>query len=515
MSVLPRSLAIFALCIPLAILLGVMLATPLDSTTMLFVGAAFLVLLSPVLLTHHHQVLVFSWNAFITVVFLPGQPYLWLLMVAVSLFFSVLTRTLNREKIKFLWVPSMTIPTIAIILVVLITAQLTGGIGSRALGSDVFGGKRYFYVLGALAGFFALTAKRVPVEKRQLFAGIFLLPAVTAFFSNFAYWLGPSFYWLFLVFPTEWVLQQAVGEQSLAGITRVGGLAPASMAVCGYILMRYGLKSLLDFSRPGALLIFIASAVAGLFSGFRSHIALLALILGFQFMAEGLYRTRYFAILLLSCALLFGVALPFSDQLPLAAQRALTILPLKLDPVARTDAQHSLDWRLDMWRVVANEIPTYFWLGKGYAINPTDLYLAEESFKRGISTHFDPAIISGDYHSGPFSILITFGIFGALAFLWFMAAAIRVLWRNYRYSEPEILNINRFFFAFFLARFVYYLVIFGALHVDLPTFIGIVGLSIALNGGIRSRSDLNVQQAPAAKPFPKGKLRALPEPVPA
>ena len=514
MSVLPRSFIIFALCVPLALLLGVMLATPLNSSTMLFVGMAFLLLLTPFLLTNHHVVLILSWNAYINVFFLPGQPYLWLLMTAVSLFFSVLTRTLNREKIKFLWLPSVAIPMVVMGIVVLVTAQLTGGIGARALGSDVFGGRRYFYVLGALAGFFAITAKAIPLEKRQFVAAGFFLLAVSAIVSNIAYMLGPQFYWMFLLFPAEWVMGQVFGEQTLQAISRLSGLAPTTLAICAYLLLRHGIKGILDFSRPHRFIIFFISVGAGLFSGFRSHLLLVFLLVAIQFFVEGLYRTKYLPILALTSTLLLSAVLPFSEHLPLAAQRALTILPVEVDPVAKIDAQNSLDWRFDMWRVLIGEIPRYFWLGKGYAINPTDLYLTEESVKRGIYTAFDPAMISGDYHSGPFSLGITFGIFGVLTFLWILGAGLRVLWRNLKYGDPQILNINQFLLTFFLARFVYFVGIFGSFHVDLATFTGVIGLSIAINGGMRSRRDLMPVEIPAEQKPVRRRFREELEPVP-
>ena len=34
-----------------------------------------------------------------------------------------------------------------------------------------------------------------------------------------------------------------------------------------------------------------------------------------------------------------------------------------------------------MWKVVAPQIPEYFFWGKGYNIDPTDLYLAEQAIR--------------------------------------------------------------------------------------------------------------------------------------
>src|SRR5689334_1425739 len=102
MQQLPKSVFIFVFCVPLAILLGFMLATPLDRTALVVVLGVFLLLLTPILLTTHHIFLILMWNAYIDVYFLPGQPYMWMLATLVSGFLSILTRTLNRGKIPLI-----------------------------------------------------------------------------------------------------------------------------------------------------------------------------------------------------------------------------------------------------------------------------------------------------------------------------------------------------------------------------------------------------------------------------
>jgi hypothetical protein len=73
MQSLPKSILIFVFCVPLAIVLGVILATPLDRTTLFIVAGCFLMLLSPLLITSHHTVLLLSWNAYVNAFFLAGQ----------------------------------------------------------------------------------------------------------------------------------------------------------------------------------------------------------------------------------------------------------------------------------------------------------------------------------------------------------------------------------------------------------------------------------------------------------
>ena len=149
-----------------------------------------------------------------------------------------------------------------------------------------------------------------------------------------------------------------------------------------------------------------------------------------------------------------------------------------------------------MWEVLKPEIPRYFWVGKGFTANATDYYLTQEMVRRGMVKDYEVTILAGDYHNGPLSILIPFGIWGVLAFLWFTVASLQVLYRNYRNGDPQLQRINTFLFSYFLAKLAFFITIFGAIHLDMLTFVSIVGLSISLNGGVRSRKTITETTAP-------------------
>jgi hypothetical protein len=92
-----------------------------------------------------------------------------------------------------------------------------------------------------------------------------------------------------------------------------------------------------------------------------------------------------------------------------------------------------------------------------------------------------------DYHNGPLSLLIPFGIYGAVAFTWFLIAGLRVLYRNFKYGAPEFRNINALLLATFAARVVVFYLVFGSLYSDLAGFLGWLGLGVAINGPDPSR----------------------------
>lgn len=484
MQSLPKSLFLVVFCVPLAIVLGVLLATPLDQTTLIVVLGGFLLLLTPFLLTSHHTLLILSWNAFVNAYFIPGKPFLWMLTTAISLFFIVLTKTLNRGKMKLLFVPSIAWPLLVLALVTFVTAQFTGGVGINAFGSEVFGGKRYIYQWAAIAGFFALSAIPVDPGKRQFLAVGFFLSSITAVVSNVAYMLGEQFYFLFLLFPVELAIAQVTAENLLGGISRIGGLAPASFAATSCLLLRYGIRGTFNVRYPWRGLSFFVLTCAGLFSGFRTAIVLVCLLLAVQFVAEGLHRTKFLLIGGLATVLILLAILPFANRLPVSVQRCLTILPLDLDATAVENARGSTDWRLEIWRAVIPDIPKYLLLGKGYALDPKDLYFSQTHVSRRVDAGYEGAVVTGDYHNGPLSLIIPFGIWGVLVFAWFLIAAFRVLWRNYKFGDPDITNINRFILVAFTVQLIFFLGVFGAFYLDLAKFVGMVGLSIAINHGV-------------------------------
>lgn len=505
MQSLPKSLFIFVFCVPLALVFGVMLATPLDRTTMMVVLSGFLLLLTPFFLTGHHTLLVLSWNAYVNAFFLPGKPYIWMLTTMISLFFIALTVTLNRSKIKILWVPSIVWPLLAIGFVTFVTSQLTGGVGAQSLGSEVFGGKRYIFIWTAIVGFFALSALPVAPEKRQFLAGAFFLSSVTAALSNVAFMLGEQFYFMFLLFPVEWAITQAVSEYSIGGFTRVGGLAPASVALVSFMLIRYGIRGTFSIRYPWRALILIGAIVAGLFSGFRATFLLALMLFGIQFFAEGLHKTKFLPLFTVSLGLIAVLILPFANRLPLPVQRCLTLLPLDLDRAAIEAARGSTDWRVEMWRSVIPDIPMYLWLGKGYALDPKDVYFSQAHVSLRIIAPYEASMVAGDYHNGPLTLIIPFGVWGVFAFGWFCFAALRVLWRNYRYGDPDMENINTFMLVCFVANLVFFLFVFGAFYLDLVKFVGIVGMSICLNNGVAN---------PATAPALARARKTEPEPEP-
>lgn len=496
---IPKAVVIYGVSLPLAVVLGYLLAQPMSLKSIAVVGGVLGVLLLPLLVQWHHALLVIGWNAAITPFFLPGQPDLWMLMTAASLPLTLLARTLDRNR-RLDFPPSLAIPLLLLAAVTLATAFATGGLGFRSLGGTTYGGRRYLTILLAIAGFFALAWGRLPKEHRRWYAGLFFLSAGTALVSDLAYLLGPQFYFLFNLFSVGEASTQIYSDMSQQpdAIARFGGVAGAASAGLFFMLLWWGIRGLMDFTRPWRAALFLGVFGLGLMGGFRSLVVIMGLVFIFQFFLEGLHRTRFLFWLLAVVVGLGLLLLPVMDRLPLAAQRTLSIIPgAPVSQAVKDDARISSDWRVEMWQVLLPEVPHYLWQGKGYAMNPTDFYLAQAAAARGIMKDYEPYLISGEYHSGILTLIIPLGVWGLLAFLAFLAAGTRALYLNRRYGDAELRMVNTFLLAFFLAKIVYYVVIYGSFYAELRVFTGVLGFSLCLNHGICRPPVRNTSPAPA------------------
>ena len=288
-----------------------------------------------------------------------------------------------------------------------------------------------------------------------------------------------------------------------------------SLAIFSFMLARYGLRGIFLSRKPWRWMILILAIAYGMLGGFRGMILTIALIFVIQFFLEGLHRTRLLAVFL-SAGMIGALALiPLAPHLPFTFQRALSFLPYKVSTAAELNAQATLQWRLDMWSALLPQIPKYLLLGKGYNINPLD-YEFVMGPQAAIQSKFaqnDAMALAEDFHNGPISILLPFGLWGAIVFLWFVIAAFRVLYRNYRYGDPALKTINSFLLAAFATHFIMFLFVGGDFSSDMMQFCGWLGLSVAFNGGVAHR--VRVVQAVPQPERPRGFVPTTASPAPA
>jgi hypothetical protein len=477
---IPKAHIIMALCLPLAVLLGYCLAEPLDSGSLAILVFVIVVLSVPLMIRWHHAVLVLSWQSFITPIFFPGHAPLWLVISAVSLLIAILNRATN-PKATFHIEPSVTWAILILTAVVVITGYFTGGFGLRSFGAAHQGGSKYFLFIGAVIGYFAISSQPIPPQKAGLYMALFFLSTVTALVSNLVYLAGPGFYFLYAIFPPGFAQEQASASLAESGMARIGALSWTGPAVFLWLLARFGIRGLFDVGRPWRLALFAITVAAGVCGGFRWVLVMFVLTFVILFFLEELHRTRYLALFLGSFALMAVLLVPFVNKLPLAAQRTLSFLPLNIDQVSRDSAIASSEWRIQMWKAALPEIPKYLWKGRGYSHEAQEIEYASNVAFRRFEDPWSGALMMGDYHNGPLSVIIPFGIWGVIAFLAFIYVAIKVLYRHYSQGDPALRRINALLLASFLARTILFFFVFGTIYSDMFLFTGILGLSVALN----------------------------------
>jgi hypothetical protein len=479
---IPKAHLIMALCLPLAVLLGYVLAEPMDGGTFAVITFVLVILAVPLLMNWYHPLLVLAWNLSVAPAFLPGQPSAWMIMAPVALMFAVMNRAVNPDQ-RFISVPSIVMPLVFFFGVLVLTACMTGGIGFRVLGASTYGSRSYFYMTMAIAGYFAFTSRRIPVEKAPAYVACFFLVTVSSLVPHLLYYLGPHAFFLFQIFPTSYIGEQVKADAVMGqGIFRWVALSAVGPAVGCFLFARYGVRGLLDLNRPWRGALFLLAVAVGALSGFRSAVVLMMLTFAALFCIEGLHRTRVLPGLLGLFVLGFGVLVPTADQLPITVQRSLAFLPLKLDLMAQHSAETSSNWRLQMWKEVLPEVPQHLLKGKGYSLDPNEVYMAG-MFER---YHQDNTALGtrvvGDYHNGPLSVIIPLGIFGVIGFGWFLVSSCRLLYWYARHGDPRLQKINNLMLAAFVGKMLFFLFIFGGLYSELYIFTGFVGLSVSLNG---------------------------------
>ena len=491
-----RSLVTFAVIVPLAVFVGYVLSDPLDRSSFTYYGILALILISPILLRWHHPLLILSWNSGMFLFFVPGRPDLWLAMTAASLGISLLQRALGGVK-QLVGVPQVTWSLIFLVGVMVLTARLTG-LGLHEFGSEISGGRRYIYMLGSILSYFALSSRRIPPERAGLYVALFFLSGLTGIITDLTAIIMPGpLRYIYLLFPPSGYVLTATGMESSM---RFAGAWPVSLAIFSYMVAKYGLRGIFLSGKSWRWMVFSLSPAYLLFGGFRGYILFFALMFALQFYIEGLHRTKLLPIFAFIGIAMAVLLVPLASHLPGAVQRTLSFLPLQINRQVQQEADLSLNWRFDMWKALAPQIPQYLLLGKGFAINRVDIdtLTGTDTAIRNTFAEDQYLALSGTYHNGLLSIVMTFGIWGVIAFVWFWIAAIWILYNNYRRGDPALRTVNTFLLVAFVGRIIYFMLIFGDVSLDILTFGGFLGLSVSLNGGVSRPAP---QPARATKKF--------------
>jgi hypothetical protein len=492
-----RMLITYAICIPLAIFVGYLLTNPLDYGTLGFLGLVIALLVSPIFIKWHYPFMVFGLSLPAHMFFLKGNPPFWQVVVIISLGIAIVERAISTEK-RFLKAPAMAWALLFTAGMTILTMQLTGGFQLHSMGGESGGGRKYIGLLLGIAIFFALISRGIPPAKRRLYIGLFFLSGALAVIRDLTPFLTGPLRYISLVFPPD------AGLMAGEGMTvRLGQVTHATTAAMLFMVARYSLRGILDPTRPLRLMVFASLFLLSLLGGFRGFLVGNMILLGMVFLLEGLHRTRWLVVVM-AVGIIVAAVLPFAGHMPLSIQRSLSFLPVGIDPIVKMEAEHSTDWRIRIWQSMLPKIPQYLLLGKGYSISKLDyMSMGEDNpFARTaqIEASEESLAISNDFHSGPLSTIICFGIWGCLSILALMVAGLHILWRNYKYGDPALKPVNTLLLAMHLEHIVHFFLIFGAFDGDVAYFARVVGFSVALNWGV-CRKKAKAVTNPLIKPL--------------
>lgn len=138
------------------------------------------------------------------------------------------------------------------------------------------------------------------------------------------------------------------------------------------------------------------------------------------------------------------------DFFPDNMARSVSFLPfVEVDHHVAFNAQHSVDFRVDIWRHALANARDYLWVGRGLVIDVRDWAFLQRS-AYGTTDFF---YFMRNYHSGPLSLLVDTGlpglIFGTLFFILVLIEALR----GFKDFDDKSSLAYRFYFLLVIQAF--------------------------------------------------------------
>lgn len=254
-----------------------------------------------------------------------------------------------------------------------------------------------------------------------------LLPA----FVQIAFVLsGGRFYILAYFIQANLVyVAQSVFSTIHESVSRLSSLKEMSISLITMALV-------FKFNRMDSVLRFVLiglAFIAVMLSGFRSTLLTVMILVGVWFFMRGSVRER---VIMIGggaiCAVLgWFMLFLFIDKLPQSMMRAVSWVPgLDVPYMVANDARGTLEWRWEIWRYMLDDIPNYFFIGKGFCFPPD--YLITSDIWEGSKPHAH--FLIHNYHSGPLGLLLDLGLPGLITGTLFMIVS----------SREHIRGIKRF-----------------------------------------------------------------------
>ena len=323
-------------------------------------------------------------------------------------------------------------------LLYLATVFARNPVGVDFIRSNLIGGRPYFAILLACCGFWVLQHVTIKPKLAKLLPALMCFGSVVNALSGFVGYFAPSLGYRLATLYSGFMPGSEANPMEPVDTGRVerhGYLAGFGVEVGRAAVSYANIFKLIFFQNIILSACFFASLVAILMSGFRSNLIGWLFAIGLASFIRGGIR-QVFPLFAAAVAgiVLIVVVQTAGLQVPIAAQRALSFIPISWDSRASVDAKGSVDWRVDMWRLalttdryIKNKV-----LGDGFGFDPSELRAQATltSFRMDTSAGLqDYYMITGDYHSGPVSAVRFVGYIGLVLFTALLIANARYAWK--------------------------------------------------------------------------------------
>lgn len=310
-------------------------------------------------------------------------------------------------------------------LLYLATVFARNPVGVDFIQSNLIGGKPYFAIALACCGFWVLQHVTIKPRLAMFLPALMCLGSVVNAASGLVGYFSPSVGYRLATLYSGFISGgdlSSINAPSGVGVERHHYLSGLGVEVGRAAISYTSIFKLIFFQNIFLSACFYISLVAILFSGFRSYLVgwVLAASLA-TYIRGGIRQVLPLFVAAVAGAVLIITAHTVGLKVPLAAQRALSFIPISWDSRASVDAEGSVEWRLEMWhlalttdRYIKNKI-----FGDGFGFDPSELraWATMSALKMDTSARLqDYYMITGDYHSGPVSAIRFVGYVGLFLF---------------------------------------------------------------------------------------------------
>jgi len=433
-----------------------------------------------------------TYGSALMVPLMPGRPFMWELAAIFGWSGSVVLLILRRyapdfgENVRrYQWILLSTL----LYVVVLFYLMRTHGFGFRVMGGDRMGGRVYLQQIACAS--FPLVFMMVRFGEAE-FVKLFIVHlglSLTFVISDLALAAGAKFMWVFYVLDVaNDSINFEIAAQS-AGIRRFQSFAFVSTAALQWVLVLVPLRKLFSASAIWLIPLLLAILGIGLPGGHRGVLILLTGVFFFSMWAQRVWTSTRLTLFGGMAALVLAGAYGFGSDLPLPAQRTLTLLPgINLDPMAVADAQSTYYGRLTMRSVGVSLMPHYFLRGRGFGPATEPVPFEAYDPYGVIAEHVN----RGTFYSGPVGMMVNTGLPGTLCLLGLVGAVTVTAARSLRYirkhgAEDRFLRVVCVNASLWMVNVLVFLFVHGDAEFAMNTFGLHAGLVMACDWALRIR----------------------------